>query len=203
MNSNTVFVTSEIRWFSSSDKILRSEFEACSEYGNIFDQSPRTDTYLDSKVKNTGIKFREGSFEIKVKSGPDRSWRYGQIERWIKWSIDENLDLMSEIDEKVSQDWIPVWKKRSMMVFEWVGDNELRSTKEESPRSGCTLEFTEIRLGTAQKTIYTLGLEAFHHDGLSGKILDDALKNLYVEWARLEDLPSYGYPEMLMKENKF
>lgn len=188
-----------MRWFSHDYDLLWETFDSLPENDGVMQENVRTDYYLNSNTENTGIKIREGNHEIKVKCADDDILEFGFITHWVKWSVSEKKNILNTIDNELLGEWVPVKKKRIKKTFEVVSDSEVKFAGDKFTEEGVGVEFTEVYLGRQDKPIYTIGFESFSSTDQQHENLMRAIKNLNINFALVEDLDSYGYPQLLKK----
>lgn len=191
------FKSSEIRWFSKDKETLWKLFENLPQKGEGNREADRTDYYLKSGTINTGIKIREGNHELKVKCAEDEELEYGVMEHWIKWSTSEEKNILNTIDEDLLRDWVAVKKVRFKKRYEIVDQEKWKVIGEDFVDEGCGVECTEIHLQRVDTPLYTFGIEAFSATNQQREYIISSLKNLDIDFSKLKDLDSYGYPQLL------
>ncbi len=162
-----MYISGEIRWFF--DGPLPDDVREWFESPGLGISEPRrTDNYLLLPgCTTTGVKLREGRFEIKALTRPPIPASYanrisGLKDGWIKWSRKAG-------DERVLRDilvgdedtWISVSKARHLRLFSL----ESGEPEELAPRSrmlakGCQVELGAIELG-GDRRAWSLSFEAF------------------------------------------
>lgn len=181
-----MLASAEVRWFFRGAP--SAEDWRWFRDGELwFRQPPRVDEYLVlPDCTTTGIKLREGRFEVKALTDAPRIVEYphgvrGHRDGWVKWS--RALDTGSAAGPFPPQDderWVRVLKRRTLRGFSLDGidaDGDPRevSAEEQRPRRGCGVEITEVRIfGNADSPWWTVGLEGFDDDGA----VDDALERV-------------------------
>ncbi len=191
------FPTSEIRWFSDDSNNLWNLYTHLPERGEGARQSDRTDYYLHAHLPHTGVKIREGRHEIKVKSGNDEPLGYGMLQHWVKWSRAEENNMLNTIPLELLTDWIAVKKRRFLKTYAIISPEEVTPTDNPLAEHGCNVEFTEIQVPALNKTVFTLGFEAYGPAGRGRENLLITLNYLNIDVVLLENLESMGYPEWL------
>lgn len=194
-----MFKSSEIRWFSQDYNLLRDCFDALPGRDGEVSENVRTDYYLKSDTENTGIKIREGNHELKAKCAEDEIHEYGLITHWIKWSVAEDENILTAIDNDFLKDWTPVKKKRFKKTYEVVSKGELRLLNDHSAEEGMGVEFTEVCLEAFSQPMFTVGIEAFSASNQQRDNLMHGLKSPDIGLTSFKDLDSYGYPQLLKK----
>ncbi len=199
-NEKTVmFKSSEIRWFSKDYDILWDFFDALPEKGEEMREQVRTDYYLKSDTKNTGIKVREGNHELKVKCAKDETLEYGIMTHWVKWSTAEKKNILNTIADELLEEWVPVKKMRVKKSYEIVSDTKIVFEDERYADEGVGVEFTEVNLGSVDQPLYTVGFESFSVTNNQRANLMCLINSLDTELLSFKNLDSYGYPQMLKK----
>ncbi len=193
------FKSTEIRWFSSNRETLWNIYKSLPEQGEGMRESDRTDYYLLSDTFHTGVKIRQGNHEIKVKYREDEPQKYGVVEHWQKWSTSESQNILNSVDSQLLEDWVAIEKKRFKKKYEILSFNEVHPTNKEFLEEGCGVEFTELKIGTAQQIVYTFGIEAFGTDKDSRDNFLAVMDYLKLDLSVLKQFDSFGYPEFLSK----
>ena len=194
---SNLFHSAEIRWFTREREPMASIFEGiCSAFGQPFKFMPeRTDHYLNTGLDSTGVKIREGNHEIKVKREDDTLINdIGRIENWSKWSSGEELNILNTINESHLKDWIPVRKKRALLVFEITKKKDVIPTADYVD-DGCGVEFTSIVIGN--ELYYTFGLEAFATNNSETENLVRVWQHLNLRKEYFNTAYCMSYPEFL------
>jgi len=197
-----IFKSSEIRWWSTDKDILWEFYEKLPEKGGGNREPDRTDYYLESDTNNTGIKIREGKHELKVKRAKDEELDFGIMEYWIKWSTSEERNILNTVDNQLLEDWISVKKKRFKKTYKIINQNEKECIKEGFPAEGCGAEFTEIQIKGLEKSIYTVGFEAFSSSNRQRENLLNLIDQLNLDFSCFRKKDSYGYPEFLQRHDQ-
>lgn len=202
----------EVRWFFRS-----KPFPA-----NIFfpDTSPaqtRTDWYAFPCDERSGVKIREGNYEVKLRtrnpgklapagqSGP--LGVIGQLEEWRKWSVSFPYGDLPSDEVLTGAGWVSTTKTRRMRLFSIPGGAARIGdvTEEAAGRidNGCQVEYTEVT--AKEQKWWTIGLEAFGRPELleenirtaAGHFFSVLLRSLGDELSGFELSNSYGYPAWL------
>ncbi len=170
-----MYISGEIRWFFEGPvpDDVRRWFES-TDLG--ISEPRRTDDYLLLPgCTTTGVKLREGRFEIKALTRSPIPASYanrvsGLKDGWIKWSRKAG-DEQALRDILVSDEdtWIPVSKQRYLRLFSL----EHGTPEELAPRSrnlerGCQVELGSITLD-GNRQAWSLSFEAF---GAADEVLD-------------------------------
>ncbi|NBC67274.1 MAG: hypothetical protein GVY07_16655 [Bacteroidetes bacterium] len=197
-----IFKSSEIRWWSTDKDILWEFYEKLPKKGEGNREPDRKDYYLESHTINTGIKIREGNHELKVKRAKDEELDFGMMEHWIKWSTSEERNILNTVDNQLLDDWISVKKERFKKTYKIINQNEIEYVREGFPAEGCGAEFTKIQVQESEKTIYTVGLEAFSSSNRERKNLLNLIEQLDLDFSFFRKKDSYGYPDFLQRYDK-
>ena len=149
-------LTAELRWFFDHPLPFATCLAPCA-----VDESPaRHDFYLRGVGKRLGIKWREGSLEIKQQQGDPEVYQHqevvGYLEHWKKWSF----PLAEREDFNRLDDWLAVTKCRYLARFTYCADTQTvtPAAAQDEAANRCTLEYTH--LVTEGQAYYTVGLEA-------------------------------------------
>jgi hypothetical protein len=189
--------SSEIRWFSENKDLLRRMYESLSPQGKGQQEEERIDYYLMSGTTETGFKVREGKHEVKVKWAADEAYSYGQVEHWLKWSQEEEQDLISTLDEEQLSEWLEVRKRRFLKRYQL---GRLQKIEPLSATAGtervCSVEFSTLEIPDFHFTCYSLGIEALGPQS-SRDLLLQVINQLPIDFIMLSNLDSHGYPAFL------
>lgn len=190
------FSSSEIRWFSPKEKLFRQLFDELPG-GNVTAEPVRTDFYLRTDSHQTGVKIREGNHEIKVQSAADEALDFGVMQDWLKWSVPEKNNVLNAVDKEFLIDWVEVRKLRFKKNYDVSDGNPIFKPAGQFLDEGCGIEFTKIELPQFQQSVFTFGLEAFSTQNRCRENLLLTLKSLNVDFCRLQNEQSCGYPQWL------
>ncbi len=193
--------TVETRWFH------RTQPFPVSEFFNVANQlKSRTDWYAFPCDERSGIKTREGNFEVKLRVRELGTETFGaaigRVEEWVKWSVAFPEDDNPPKEHLGSTGWISVEKIRNLRVFEVNGNTvrEIHDWVTNCPDNGCQFEWTELLVNDMQ--CWTVGFEAFGiHDQLHQNLTSvvnhvfSAAKQL----TRFKDINSFAYPKWLQQ----
>jgi hypothetical protein len=206
-----MFRSAEIRWFFEGEgnaaleqRILQSE---------MADRQPaRLDDYLLLPgCTSTGVKIREGRFEIKARTSPSQLQRYsgrvaGYRNSWVKWSRaipgTQDFPRCARDDER----WVAVKKRRVLRLFSLENAQPVE-TAARGPilSAGCQVEYSQIEVrpdgAQAAAAWWSFSLEAFgkpgtetgNLDATAHHICDDGFEFLLPEEA------SMSYPAWLQR----
>jgi len=220
-----MYASGEIRWFLPgeppaplSDWIARSDL-GCEE-------AERVDEYLFLPgCEATGVKLREGRFEIKARTAEPVPVSFGESisglrDAWVKWSRfapDEAALHALVVDP--ADDWIFVAKRRLLRKFsiDGAGLREVDAAAVLPPPRGCQFEMSVVRAVPGKlddraaacrglqsaSPWWSLSLENF---GAGAPRLDDvgtAAEFLFarVDPGRLERSDSLSYPAWLNSQH--
>ncbi|MBN2308682.1 MAG: hypothetical protein JXR94_06900, partial [Candidatus Hydrogenedentes bacterium] len=160
------FASTELRWFGRGsppeglDKLFR-DVPAPAEW--------RCDYYVAGTGEEVGIKWREGTLEIKRRMGivrtDDASLEgLGTAERWEKRSYGPREEPDPD-GPPGGLTWIPVCKSRRQLKFRCGAGGaveRLADPDERVPGAGCCVELTRLRAGLGQDVeFWTFAFEAF------------------------------------------
>ncbi len=153
--------TMEIRWFNRESPLELSHF---------FDESMKPQTRIDWYAypgdPRSGIKVREGKFEMKLRVGKEdvteANCYEGVMEEWCKWSLEFLEDDVPPPEFLSGAGWFPVEKRRYLKVLGVKGKDafEFDDWMSNFPERGVEFELTEVFLNNSNKW-WTLGFEAF------------------------------------------
>lgn len=188
--------SSEIRWFSENKDLLWRMYESLSPRGPGEQEEERIDYYLMSGTAGTGFKVREGRHEVKVKRSADEAYSYGQVEHWIKWSQEEEQDLISTLDAEQLSEWLEVRKRRYLKRYQVGRLQKIEPLAEALAEQVCSVEFTILEIPDFHFTCYSLGIEALDPQN-SRDLLLQVLNQLPIDFIMLANLDSHGYPAFL------
>ncbi len=213
-------ITSEVRWFfqlSSHEPIVKWFQELDGLYEK---QIPRYDIYIRQKNDgSTGIKFREGRFEIKQMQKElgilkTESSVSGKAEQWEKWSFDLNQQDLQPIEK--SRNWISISKARLLQKF-IIKNGILTGGFDHFHSDGCNAEITKVDsyssddfkssddcMANELSSWWTLGLETYGNPDLQSFNLLAAFDHIFKDGfpIKLSDKNSLSYPEWLSKFNQ-
>jgi hypothetical protein len=159
----------EVRWFYKGEipEITTQWFKGL---GKTIAQPQRTDMYLSVKGSTKlGIKLREGRLEIKKQEGKILPFvinehMQGKAGYWdkITFSLEQDPEIFQ--NGLASNDWFPVKKTRTLILFEITNGTCLQADIE-GPwlQNGCFAELTQLSFQKA--SWWTIGFEAFGEPG--------------------------------------
>lgn len=215
-----MFRSGEIRWFFPGSLPAGPVYDLVS--GKQSEEQPeRVDRYLVLPgCTTTGVKFREGRFEIKAQTSAPEPVDYGnkvggRRGTWVKWSCACG-DLFDHCAAPQDDDaWAFVRKRRTVRLVSLEGKSPVdTAVGGPSLRAGCLVERTAIEAvicdGTGgvpagpdwerARTFHSVAFEAFGEEGQLLGNLDRAVR--YVVDAqpglRLSATDSKSYPEWLV-----
>jgi hypothetical protein len=177
-----------LAWFHQADTLtLVKEGEVAPSVPYVKEERPRTDQYLCLPCTDvTGVKQRQGKFEIKSLVAGPRPWAAhgltGRIDQWVKWSFDdEDIVFREALAGKLngSGKWAAVEKKRYLQKYSCASGEMKLVSPEDRPPSGCNVELTLIDVDASVSQWLTLGFEAFGEPGDTFKLLHDALDEFF------------------------
>ena len=183
-------------------------------------EAPRVDAYLVLPgCETTGVKIREGRFEIKARTSDPQAVVVtdsvsGIRDRWVKWSRQApNIDALRALVAAPGDDWAFVGKRRRLRKFTLVDGTVREVAASELPLRGFQVELSALRatggkLDESEAATsrlpdadpwWSLSLEAF---GPPGNVLQDVLAAAdylcrAVPGLRLGTRFSAGYPAWL------
>lgn len=200
-----------LAWFCQADGLtLVKEGDAAPSVPYVKEEDLRTDKYLCLPCSDvTGVKQRQGKFEIKSLVAGPRPWAAhgltGRIDQWVKWSFDDKdkefRDLLAG-KLNVSGKWAAVEKTRYLLKYSCSSGEMKLVSPEDRPPSGCNVELTAIKVDASVSQWLTLGFEAFSEPGGDTfKILHDTLDEFFTRCGQppllLIDHDSLSYPAWL------
>ena len=184
-----MFRSAEVRWFFEGEG--NAAIEQRMLQSEMADRQPaRLDEYLLLPgCTSTGVKIREGRFEIKSRTSPSVMHRYservaGYRDSWVKWSraMPGSVDLLrcAKDDER----WVAVKKRRVLRLF------SLESARpvETAPRgpilsAGCQVEYSQIDVCAdgvqAPAAWWSFSLEAFGEPGTEANNLEATAHHIF------------------------
>ena len=116
-----MYHSGEVRWFFPGPASAVAErWIAASEHST--QQAARTDRYLVLPgCGATGIKIREGHFEIKARTSPPEAMTWSESiagfrDTWVKWSRDLNDVGKLGTEPRDGEAWVDVSKQRQVVV---------------------------------------------------------------------------------------
>jgi len=175
--------TAEVRWFLAGP-IPDAVSQWFHRGRQVTREKTRTDEYLPLPSGSAGVKFRQGTFEIKalVDDAAIRTWNgvSGRRQIWVKWSCGAAEIAAMQRRVRRSTPLVAIEKTRSVRRFSF--DRTLRqvpAVAERLPPDGCTMKLTALR--AAEASYWTFGLEAFgfaHPDRITD-ILDATAERIF------------------------
>jgi hypothetical protein len=166
-----ILPSAELRWFCRGQAPLEIVAWFDREQADI---ENRTDSYvLLNGTDVVGVKVREGKLEVKALTRATCQVRLpynvmGQLEHWIKWSIDlDGGAFYSSV--RNSAPVIDVVKARRLVKFASSRNGLHRVPAERHIANGCNVELTE--LGAFARNWWTFGFEAFGETDLDHTLL--------------------------------
>lgn len=178
-----MFKSAESRWFFEGPlpDPVRRWFEGD---GPVRNEATRTDEYLLlPHCATTGVKLREGNFEVKAMTRAPQPTVYangvsGYRDAWVKWSCKaEDAEGLRRMLGAGHDRWAAVSKTRRLRLYALDGSTPV-ALEDGSARvaNGCQVELTALRIsvgalsavqrddGSAPAAWWSLSLEAFAHD---------------------------------------
>lgn len=201
-----MYVSGEIRWFLPG-RIPSDISDWFRSSGLGVDEPERVDEYLLLPgCTTTGVKIRDGRFEVKTSLLPPVPVTYtdrvdGIKDAWIKWSR-EARDSQALRDQLVSEEdaWVSVSKRRQLRLFSLNngGAEEIRPRTVRLAR-GCQIELSSIRW-QGENEWWSLSLEAFGAQDELIDNLDEVARQFFKEEPplRLTREASMSYPAWLL-----
>jgi hypothetical protein len=177
-----------LAWFRQTDALpLVGEREAAPSVPYVKKERLRTDHYLCLPCSDaTGVKQRQGKFEIKSLVAGPRPWAAhgltGRVDQWVKWSLDgKDEDFRKTLAGKLndSGEWAAVGKTRYLQKYSCASGEVKLVSPEDRPQSGCNVELTLIDVDTSGSQWVTLGFEAFGAPGDTFKLLHNTLDDFF------------------------
>lgn len=146
-----MFHSTEIRWFAegSPEPVVEDWFR---QSDLLSAEVPRTDSYLLLPgCTTTGIKFREGTLEVKAQTSRPEPVQYdngisGYKASWVKWSSDVPVAELTR-SQPGEETWVQVEKTRLLRIFALAS-----GAPKETPQGeffdgpGCQVETARIRV---------------------------------------------------------
>lgn len=169
------FLSSEIRWFfeGSIPDLVKDNFLRKDRY--VFQN--REDVYKKFlKTSNTGVKIRDGKFEIKPLVKESEIFKIneeasGNVEIWEKWSSPHVPINFNDSDNE--NQWLKVRKQRYLRKYHLVDHQILEINPEEELTAGCNFELTS--LNTHNKDYWTMSFEAYKERDAHVQFLKDTV----------------------------
>ena len=201
--------SSEARWFvsgTSFEDILRWFISGTDCSPKIVQEHE----YLAlNGCTSTGVKLREGRFEIKALRAVPHPFTLeesitGIVEEWVKWSFasGELHKLSDSLHESGS--WLKVSKERFLRRYtpQAGGLVEISATERTFGDVGCNIEVTAVEVDGKPGLWTTCAFEAFGPISITGRILSQALHQFFQERGPIPGVPltenqSFGYPTWL------
>jgi len=216
-----MYASGEIRWFLPGEPPAPlAEWIAEGNLGSV--EAERIDEYLHLPgCESTGIKLREGRFEIKARTaGPDPvifgESIAGQRDAWVKWSrLASDAAALHALVADPADDWIFVAKRRLLRKFaiDETGLREMDAAALLPPPRGCQFELSFVRAATGKldnraaacralqsaRPWWSLSLESFGAGTPRLDDVDSAAEFLFaqIDPGRLERSASLAYPAWL------
>lgn len=184
-----MFRSAEVRWFFEGEgnaaieqRMLQSEMAVR--------QPARLDDYLLLPgCTSTGVKIREGRFEIKSRTSPPELQRYservtGYRDSWVKWSRDMpgsvDLPRRAQDDER----WVAVEKRRVLRLFSLESARPVETAASGPMLSaGCQVEYSQIEVRAEGAQVpaswWSFSLEAFGEPGTEPGNLDATASHIF------------------------
>lgn len=199
-----------LRWFRQGDflpLVVEGDTAPAGAYVKV--EGLRTDHYLCLPCSDTtGVKQRQGKFEIKSLVAGPRPWAghglTGRIDQWVKWSFeDKDKDFRAALADKLNMSgkWTAVAKTRYLQKYSCDGGSLALVSPDERPMSGCNVELTSVEVGASVSDWITLGFEAFGDPGDTFKLLKDTLQDFFSRCGpppvQLNGHDSLSYPTWL------
>lgn len=197
-----MYATRELRWFFKEDVPFITKWFRQNCGMTFAKTEARQDFYLPQPGKSdSGIKLREGNFEVKTRKGKARLIKInencaGYMESWEKWSfgVKPSDELANTIVEKNKYNWLKTTKTRmGFKIVKIRGGAAWRNIKDEL-QNGCQVEYTLLKI--KNDTWYTLAVENF---GNTNSNLYDPVLSEIAAAVSLPQKNSMGYPEFLNK----
>ena len=201
-----MFVSGEIRWFLRG-RLPADVAEWFGSSGLSVDEADRVDDYLFLPgCTTTGIKFRDGRFEVKSNLVPSVPATYphevgGLKGAWIKWSR-EARDARALRNELVSDEdtWVSVRKRRRLRLFS-LDNGCVEEVRPGVARlaEGCQIELSSVRC-QGEVDWWSLSLESFGTTNGVLENLDDVARHFFRTEPplRLNQQDSMSYPVWLL-----
>jgi hypothetical protein len=177
-----------LAWFRQADALpLVEESGATPSVPYVKAEGLRTDHYLCLPCSDvTGVKQRQGKFEIKSLVAGPRPWAAhgltGRVDQWVKWSFDDkDKDFRATLAGKLNDSgkWTAVGKTRYLQKYSCSSGDMKLVSPDDRPQSGCNVELTLIDVDASVSQWVTLGFEAFGEPGDTFKLLHDTLDDFF------------------------
>lgn len=206
-----MFRSAEVRWFFEEEGSAAIEQRMLQS--KMADRQPaRLDNYLLLPgCTSTGVKIREGRFEIKSRTSPPELRRYsgwvaGYRDSWVKWSKDVpgSVDLPRRTND--DERWVAVEKRRVLRLFSLESARPVETAARGLVLSaGCQVEYSqiEVRADGAQAAAawWSFSLEAFGEPGKEADNLDATAHHIFNDGfeCSLPAEASMSYPAWLQR----
>lgn len=215
-----MFHSGEIRWFFKGRSIEPVDRWIAAS-GLARNEPERLDAYLVLPgCASTGVKIREGNFEVKAQIRASEFVAYadrvrGHRDAWVKWSRPrQEVADFRQLTGK-DENWVFVKKRRTLRLFSLEPD----VPTEVAPggpflTAGCQVEKTDLRVlpqtmangapaaedWDRAEDWWSLSLEAFGDPGLVLSHLDTAARHVFAPDAGFElaEPASMSYPRWLL-----
>lgn len=225
------------RWITKSGRIKTLTEEECKkpEKTNpaglrkpfLKAEATRTDEYLLLPgALTTGVKLRQGRFEIKALTAGPTSCSLpegrgeGKQDQWVKWSFDPRLKLQVDAGTPgapaqftfdmasllhagftASGPWRKVIKDRCLLKYSLDSGRPKLVPPDPHPRTGCNVELTRIGLANGAAGWLSFGLEAFGPALDTPAFLQHSLNSFFTDRpappVKLQLRDSLSYPAWL------
>jgi hypothetical protein len=170
-----ILTSAELRWFCHGEPPVETVAWFDREQANL---EKRIDSYVVLKGADVvGVKIRSGRLEVKALTKGPREVTLldnvmGQLEHWIKWSIDVNSGRGLEAAVRSSAPVVDVVKGRRLLKFASSQGRLQRVPVEQHIEIGCTAELTALVVSA--HNWWTLGFEAFGDADVDDTLLSTA-----------------------------
>lgn len=158
--------TTEFRWFWRTDDQQRATAWFTALDGHSPTEEPsRQDRYLLLPgCRTTGVKLREGRFELKALLAERdecsmAGWPTGRLQTWVKWSLDRAVLAENERKLLDAGRWRQVGKTRLLRRYLPDQEDRLRPVAGDEEGQTCQAELTRISLPGQGSNWMTLGFE--------------------------------------------
>jgi len=191
-STTTDLLSTWLTWFSRNGrlKVVKSATKTAVTGPHIKRERLRKDEYLILPCsESTGVKQRQGRFEIKSLVSAPRPWSgygmVGRIDQWVKWSFDPpddefRIQLAERLTGKQkspgSGNWRTVTKTRYLQKYSYDEGSLREISPDHRPTKGCNVELTRIAVNASQSNWITLGFESFGEPGSVLQQLDASLQ---------------------------
>jgi hypothetical protein len=168
----TLLYSAEVRWFHLGQP--SAEVKEWLGVGEEHKEPDRADEYaLFPGCQTTGVKLRQGRFEIKALARTVGEERFtagveGVVDMWAKLTFDVPDEAEAKVHKalRAAASMMEVGKARWLRKYSFdEPDRPSEVDPESRPGEGCNVEMTELRVRGSEW--WSLGFEAFGHAALT------------------------------------